>query len=110
MTDRILDYCGGVFGASLGDQRPFALPGDKPHYARDRAVDVRHIKLEIEIDPENKRIEGTVHTPFASAARPPPAPPRPFCGGAGRGPPEKAAPRLEPGSGGGLPPLVPLRR
>ncbi len=62
MTDKILDYCGGSFGAALGArhdgeaQRPFALPGDKPHYARDRVVDVRHIKLEIKIDPRRKRI------------------------------------------------------
>ena len=65
MTDRVLDYCGGVFGAALGAQRPFALPGDTPHYARDRVVDVRHIKLEISIDPKAKRIEGAVHTTFA---------------------------------------------
>ncbi len=32
MTENILDYCGGVFGASLGaaGQRPFAMPGDPP--------------------------------------------------------------------------------
>ena len=65
MTDRILDYCGGSFGAALGAQRPFALPGDTPHYARDRLVDVQHIKLQIAIDPEAKRIEGTVRTTFA---------------------------------------------
>src|SRR3990172_10114335 len=76
MPDHILGYCGGlsalagVFGASLGGrlrsagQRPFALPGDKPHYARDRAVDVQHIKLEISIDPAAKRIEGACHTTF----------------------------------------------
>jgi len=65
MTDRTLDYCGGHFGSSLGAQRPFALPGDTPHYARDRLVDVRHIKLELRIDPAAKSIEGTVHTTFA---------------------------------------------
>ena len=68
MTDRVLDYCGGAFGAAgaLGAQRPFALPGDKPHYARDRVVDVRHIKLEINIDPQAKRIEGAAHTSFVA--------------------------------------------
>jgi aminopeptidase N len=61
----ILEYCGGAFGASaFAAQRPFALPGDKPHYARDRVVDVRHIKLEIEIDPERRRIEGAASTTF----------------------------------------------
>ena len=65
MTDRILDYCGGSFSAALGAQRPFALPGDKPHYARDRLVDVQHIKLQITLDLEAKRIEGTARTTFA---------------------------------------------
>jgi aminopeptidase N len=66
MTDREFDYCGGAFGGAgaLGAQRPFALPGDKPHYARDRIVDVRHIKLDVSIDPKAKRIEGAAHTTF----------------------------------------------
>ncbi len=67
MTENILDYCGGRFGAAgitAAAQRPFPLPGDKPHYARDRLVDVRHIKLEISLDPKAKRIEGAVHTSF----------------------------------------------
>jgi aminopeptidase N len=45
-------------------QKPFALPGDKPHYARDRVVDVRHIKLDVSIDPKGKRIAGAAHTTF----------------------------------------------
>jgi aminopeptidase N len=65
MTDRDLEYCGGVLGASMAAQRPFPLPGDKPHYARDRVIDVRHIRLEIEIDPQDKRIDGAAHTTFA---------------------------------------------
>ena len=81
MTDTVLDDCdaacgaafaarhGGAFAATSGGAfaapRDFPLPGDKPHYARDRVVDVQHIKLEIDIDPEAKRIEATVHTTFA---------------------------------------------
>jgi aminopeptidase N len=70
MPENILDYCGGSFGASLvarhggQAQRPFALPGDQPHYARDRLVDVRHIRLDIAIDPLGKRIEGVARTTF----------------------------------------------
>ena len=65
MPENVLDHCGGVFGSSAaGAQRPFALPGDTPHYARDRVVDVQHIRLEITIDPERKRIEGTAQTTF----------------------------------------------
>ena len=38
----------------LTSSRTFALTGDKAHYARDLVVDVRHIKLEITIDPKAK--------------------------------------------------------
>jgi len=43
----------------LASSRPFALTGDQPHYARDLVVDVRHIKLEIAIDPAKRHIAGT---------------------------------------------------
>jgi aminopeptidase N len=46
-------------GGGLAGARPFALPGDKPHYARDLTVDVRHIKLEIRIDPKRRYVGGT---------------------------------------------------
>jgi aminopeptidase N len=50
-------------GGLAAAPRPFALPGDKPHYARDLVVDVRHIKLEIRIDPKRRWIGGTAtHT------------------------------------------------
>jgi len=43
--------------------RPHPLPGDEPHYARDLVVDVRHMKLEIAIDPRKRAISGTAtHT------------------------------------------------
>ncbi|MHB8378134.1 MAG: M1 family aminopeptidase [Dehalococcoidia bacterium] len=45
--------------AAAPDPRPFPLAGDTPHYARDLVVDVRHIKLEIRIDPARKSIAGT---------------------------------------------------
>ena len=45
-------------GAAAGP-RAFPLAGDTPHYARDLVVDVRHIKLEIAIDPKAKHIAGT---------------------------------------------------
>jgi aminopeptidase N len=41
----------------------FALPGDKPHYARDRVVDIKHVRLDIKLDLDAKRISGSVaHT------------------------------------------------
>jgi len=45
--------------AALARPRPFALTGDEAHYARDLVVDVKHIKLEIRIDPKRRLIEGT---------------------------------------------------
>lgn len=43
--------------------RPFALPGTEPRWARDRVVKVLHIKLEVALDFERRRIEGTAtHT------------------------------------------------
>jgi len=41
----------------------FPLPGDKPKYPRDRVVDIKHVRLDISLDLDNKRIKGRVaHT------------------------------------------------
>jgi aminopeptidase N len=53
-------------GGGLTYARPFALTGDAAHYARDLVVDVRHIKLQIRIDPRAKQIAGTA-THYLSA-------------------------------------------
>jgi aminopeptidase N len=72
--DLELDWAGGglagcgrasavAIAAGAASARPFPLTGDQPHYARDLVVDVRHIKLEISIDPAARRIAGTAtHT------------------------------------------------
>ncbi|MES4792040.1 MAG: hypothetical protein C4321_02805 [Chloroflexota bacterium] len=40
-----------------------ALPGDEPIWPRDRVVDILHVKVDVRIDVEEKRIRGTVtHT------------------------------------------------
>lgn len=41
--------------------KPFVLPGAKVHYARDREFDIQHVKLDLNVDPEKKKLEGTVH-------------------------------------------------
>ncbi len=42
---------------------PHALPGDRPVWTRDRTVDVKHIKIDIKLDLENRRVSGTAtHT------------------------------------------------
>jgi aminopeptidase N len=41
----------------------FPLPGDKPRYPRDRVVDIKHVRLDVSLDLDNKRIAGRVaHT------------------------------------------------
>src|SRR5512140_3769085 len=60
---RGLAGCGRAAAVALASARPFPLTGDQPHYARDLVVDVRHIKLEISIDPAARRIAGmATHT------------------------------------------------
>src|SRR3990170_512155 len=45
--------------------RPHPLPGDRPRYPRDRLFDVRHIKLAVTIDLEQRRLWGTCSTTLA---------------------------------------------
>ncbi len=45
-----------------GPYKPFPLPGDKPHYARDRSFDVQHIKLELSFDLDKRRLFGIAST------------------------------------------------
>ncbi|MBM2825940.1 MAG: hypothetical protein HW403_4 [Dehalococcoidia bacterium] len=45
--------------------KPFPLPGDKPNYARDRVVDIKHIKLELSVAMEGRGIKGTASTTLA---------------------------------------------
>ncbi|HEY8173727.1 MAG TPA: M1 family aminopeptidase [Dehalococcoidia bacterium] len=51
---------------TMARSKPFPLAGDTAHYARDLIVDVRHIKLEIAIEPAEKHIAGTA-THYLSA-------------------------------------------
>lgn len=42
---------------------PHALPGDRPVWPRDRVVDILHVKIEVALDIEARRVRGTVtHT------------------------------------------------
>ena len=48
---------------SAGERRPFALPGDESHWPRDRVCQIRHLKLELTLDVDNKRLSGVAtHT------------------------------------------------
>ncbi len=54
---------------SLHGPRPFPLPGTPTRWSRDREFDVRHVKLEVKLDPKRKTVRGRVtHTvrPFLS--------------------------------------------
>ncbi len=53
---------GFFFAAQAG---PFALPGDRPQYARDRVADIRHVRIDISLDMDERRIAGSVTHAFA---------------------------------------------
>lgn len=58
-----------AFARPPAGPRPFALPGTPTRWSRDRSFDVRHIRIEVTLDPAQKRVSGTVtHTvrPFLS--------------------------------------------
>ncbi|MDP9236587.1 MAG: HEAT repeat domain-containing protein [Chloroflexota bacterium] len=70
LTDRELERelggrasCSRAAAGAIAYARPFALAGDPVHYSPDLVVDVRHIKLEIAIDPRKRHVGGTAtHT------------------------------------------------
>jgi aminopeptidase N len=41
--------------------REFALPGTRPRWAPDRVVDVEHIRLVLDLDPDARRLRGTAY-------------------------------------------------
>jgi aminopeptidase N len=45
---------------SPSNHKPFILPGATTHYARDRDYHVEHRKLELNVDPEKKKLTGTI--------------------------------------------------
>ena len=51
------------------DRKPFALPGTKKRYAPDMTVNVKHVKLEVAVDPVGKTLVGfctSTITPIAA--------------------------------------------
>ncbi|HLU65524.1 MAG TPA: hypothetical protein VKZ63_04585, partial [Kofleriaceae bacterium] len=40
-------------------KREFALPGARARYSPDRVCDIRHIKIDVELDTDARRITGT---------------------------------------------------
>jgi aminopeptidase N len=43
----------------------FPLPGDRPRYPRDRVADIKHVRLDIALDLDAKRISGSVAHTFS---------------------------------------------
>jgi aminopeptidase N len=59
--------CGRLYGSYLLRERGvFALPGDRTHWPRDREFDLKHLRLEITLDPESKSLSGTASHTFAA--------------------------------------------
>lgn len=44
----------------------FALPGDRPHYAPDRPLDIRHVDIAVTLDFDRKQVRGVVTHTFAT--------------------------------------------
>jgi aminopeptidase N len=51
-----------------GKHKPFVLPSASVHYARDRAVDVQHVKLELSVNHEKRILNGSVQVEFVPLA------------------------------------------
>ncbi len=62
--------CGGLLGAAhagaaaAADRHPFALPGDRPVWGRDRPFAVEHIALEFSFDLARREVSGVATTTF----------------------------------------------
>jgi aminopeptidase N len=61
MKESHLNY---IEGCAM-DHKPFALPGAEPHYARDRVIDVHHIKLDLSLDIPKKHVYGNASLTFS---------------------------------------------
>src|SRR5690349_17889805 len=57
---------GDIRDAGARGPRPFALPGAEPRYARDKVVKVKHVRLDVALDFEKRRIDGTATTTLAA--------------------------------------------
>jgi aminopeptidase N len=58
--------------ASAPNWKSFPMPGAPMRWSRDRSFDVRHVRIEVDVDPAKKRLSGTVtHTvrPFADGMK-----------------------------------------
>ncbi len=57
--------CAGIsLGAGLGDRKPFAQPGDRPVWGRDRPIAVEHLRLEFDFDLRRRVVNGVATTTF----------------------------------------------
>jgi aminopeptidase N len=57
--------CGGFTGvAALAERRPFALPGDRPAWGRDRPLRLDHLRLEFAFDIPRRELRGVATTTF----------------------------------------------
>jgi aminopeptidase N len=60
---------GGSSGEGAGGRRPFGL-GAEPRYPPDRVADIRHIRLELEVDPRKRSLKGIATHRLAPIAKP----------------------------------------
>ncbi|MSP56194.1 MAG: hypothetical protein EXR69_11420 [Myxococcales bacterium] len=68
LTDKSLSLESQFGGWGLARRRTFAEPGVEPHYAPDRAFQIEHIGLELDIDPVAKGFRGLARIRFTAMA------------------------------------------
>ena len=56
--------CAGVALQAAADRRPFALPGDRAVWGRDRPLAIEHQRLEFDFDLRARRLNGVATTTF----------------------------------------------
>ena len=56
--------CGLHAGLAGNGRHPFALPGERPVWGRDRTIRVQHLKLEFNFDIPRQRVRGVTTTTF----------------------------------------------
>ncbi|HEV3234778.1 MAG TPA: M1 family aminopeptidase [Candidatus Dormibacteraeota bacterium] len=69
MTETEQESCGGQLTAGSA-RRDFRLPGTPVRWPPDREADVRHIRLDLNVNPEKRTLRGTATLRFAPVARP----------------------------------------
>ena len=68
--EEIACCAGGGAEARGSERRPFGFAGTEPKYPPDRVADIRHIRLDLRVDPRKRTLAGTATHRLAPIAHP----------------------------------------